>query len=89
MSGGNLDPLILVNFLYAVFNLVRDGLTYLFKTLLGDSFTPYGEVLTLLITLTTIYILLEASTAFRRVLRLILAISWAIFIVSFLVKNLY
>jgi len=89
MSGGNLDPLVLVNFLYAVFNLVKDGLTYLFQTILGDSFAPYGEVLTLLITLTTIYVLLEASTAFRRVLRLILAISWAIFIVSFLVKNLY
>lgn len=86
--GANLDPLILVNFLYTVFNLVRDGLTYLLKTILGESFEPYGEILTLLITLTTVYILLEASSVFRRILGLILAISWAIFIVSFLVKIL-
>lgn len=83
----NLDPKVLINFLYVLYNLLKDGCTYVFKTVLGASFTMYGEILTLLTVLTIIYILLELSNTFRKILGVILALSWAIFIVSILLER--
>ncbi|MBS7610872.1 hypothetical protein KEJ27_01465 [Candidatus Bathyarchaeota archaeon] len=87
MANVNLDPTVLINFLYVVYNLLKDGCTHLFKIILGETFSAYGDILTLLTVLTAIYILLELSNAFRKILGIIIALAWAIFITSFLLEK--
>lgn len=89
MANVNLDPTVLINFLYVVYNLLKDGCTQLFKIILGDVFPVYGEILTLLTVLTAIYILLELSNIFRKMLGIILALAWAIFITSLLLEKFF
>lgn len=87
MTDVNLDPKVLINFLHVLYGLLKDGCTYVFRTILGEFFPRYGEILTLLTVLTLIYLLLELSNAFRKVLGIILALSWAIFITSLLLEK--
>lgn len=89
MANVNLDPTVLINFLYVVYNLFKDGCAHLFKVILGEVFSAYGEILTLLTVLTIIYILLELSNAFRKIFGIILALAWAIFITSLLLEKFF
>jgi|GEM_PF-2240796 hypothetical protein len=88
-SNVNLDPTVLINLLHIAYNLSKDCCTYFFKIVLGEMFPKYGEFLTLLTVLTVIYVLLELSNTFRKILGVILALTWTIFITSVLLEKFF
>ena len=76
----------LINVLYAIYYFIREVVSKLFEYTLfrgrPDLATLYGDALTILISLTAVYLLLELFAAARRIIKWLLLIGWLLLIVS-------
>jgi len=81
---------MIVNGLLTIYNwLVNIITTILQQTIIKDNpdiAREYGSVLTLLISLTAIYLLLVLVSAFRKILGVIIAIGWLVIIIAIVLR---
>ena len=87
-AGGTSD--MIVNGLLTIYNwLVNIITTILQQTIIKDNpdiAREYGSALTLLISLTAIYLLLVLVSAFRKILGVIIAIGWLAIIIAIVLR---
>lgn len=87
-----MEPIIsqLLLFLSTAYNYLVDLLSNILKETVFKSnpglATQYSEGITLLITLTVIYLILEFFTAAKRVVRVILIIGWVLLILALVME---
>lgn len=94
MAGVPLPPISpeqLVNFLYAAYYFLRDVLAYLLNITIfqerPDLAATYGDAISLLVSLTAVYLVLELVTAAKKWVKIILIIGWGLLILSIILSK--
>lgn len=81
----------LMNFLYTIYYYIREAVKVVLEYTIFQSSpeiaATYSDICTLLITLTAVYILLEFVSTAKRILRVILILAWAMFIVTLFIEG--
>ncbi len=79
-----------LTFLTTLFNYAKNAIKVILdETLLKNSpqkAALYSDAITLLITLTALYLILEFVTAAKKVVRVILALGWLLLILSLVIR---
>lgn len=82
----------LVNFIYAVYYYIRDLIKYVLETTIFRGYpeyaTTYGDAFTLLISLTTLYVILELFTAAKKVVKIVLILGWILLFAAMALSKL-
>lgn len=86
------SPESLLNFLWTIYHYLREAIRFIMVNTVFKA-TPevaatYSDICTLLVTLTAIYLILEFLSTARKIVRVILIVSWMLFIVSLLISTL-
>lgn len=86
-----ISPEQLINFLYTIYYFLRDLLSYFLEaTIFKDHpeyATTYGDAITLLISLTSIYIILEFISSAKKWVKIILILGWGLLVLSILISK--
>ncbi len=86
-----ISPEQLINFLYAIYYFLRNLLSYLLETTIfkdhPEYAVTYGDAITLLISLTAIYIILELIASAKKWIKIILILGWGLLVISILISK--
>ncbi len=83
----------LLNFIYLIYDALRSGIRILLEmTIIRASPTlaqKYADALSLLVTITALWLLLEFSTNLKNVIRAVVILGWILLIISIAISVLY
>ncbi|MBS7641942.1 MAG: hypothetical protein QW374_01040 [Candidatus Bathyarchaeia archaeon] len=83
------SPESLINFLWTIYHYLREFIRFILSSTVfkaaPEAAATYSDICTLLVALTALYLILEFVAAARKIVRVILIISWLLFIVSLLI----
>ncbi len=86
MTMPNLNVDTAINFLYTIYYFLRSAIITLLEATLfkaePDAALLYGDSITMLTTITAIYIILEFFTTAKRIVKIILILGWVFLIIS-------
>lgn len=81
-----------INFLSLIYNYVSDLITFILENTLftanPEIAIQFGDVLTLLITLSTFFILLEFVNSAKKIIKLLLILGWILVVISIIIEYL-
>ena len=81
-----LDIAQIINVIYAIYYFIRDLLSKMFEYTIFQGRPEiallYGDAITILISLTAVYLILELFTAAKKFIRWIILIGWGLLIIS-------
>ena len=81
-----LDMAQIINVIYAIYYFIRDLLSKMFEYTIFQGHPEiallYGDAITILISLTAVYLILELFTAAKKFVRWIILIGWGLLIIS-------
>ena len=81
-----------INFLSLIYNYISDLITFILENTLftanPEIATRFGDVLTLLITLSTFFILLEFVNSAKKIIKLLLILGWILVVISIIIEYL-
>jgi len=93
MCGALLPPISmeqLINFIYAIYYFIRDILSYLLSATIfkehPEYAASYSDAITLLVSLTSLYIILEFITSAKKFVKVILMLGWGLLILSIIIS---
>ena len=80
---------LLVNIFYFIYTLIRNVIEYLLSTTLYQANPTYAEryadAISMLIPITVIWVVLEFAEGFKKFVRFIVIIGWALVLISILI----
>lgn len=83
------SPESLLNFLWTIYSYLREFIRFIMANTVfraaPEAAATYSDICTLLVTLTALYLILEFVSAARKIVRVILIVSWILFIISLLI----
>jgi len=86
MTALPIDTATVVNFVYYLFSAVRSQLLALLQATLfrtdSELALQYADGITLLVTLTAVWLVLELAVAAKKIIRVIVMLGWLLLIVS-------
>jgi len=81
-----------INFLSLIYNYISDLITFILENTLftanPEIAIQFGDVLTLLITLSTFFILLEFVNSAKKIIKLLLILGWILVVISIIIEYL-
>ena len=84
------QPEQIINFLYAIYYFLRDLMIFLLeKTIFRDYpgyAATYGDAITFLVSITTVYLILERIASSKKVVKIILALGWSLLFIAIAVS---
>ena len=82
----------LINFIYAVYYFIRNLIMMLLNETIFKGHpayaASYGDAITLLVSLTALYMILELVSAGKRIIKAILILGWIFLVIAILVSYL-
>jgi hypothetical protein len=80
----------ILNFLWTIYSYLREAIRFIMSVTVfkaaPEAAATYSDICTLLVTLTALYLVLEFVSAARKIVRVILIVSWILFIISLVVS---
>jgi len=92
MKENLMDISLIVNIFYFLYDLIRRGIWLLLKATLFSAEPElakrHADAISMLIPITTIWIILELTSEFKKILRIIVIIGWGLLLLSIILSIL-